>query len=495
MVICIIAGMFPAVAFSQDADVKVLAKPPEALEFHSAVKAQDVVYFFSIDLDKQIKLDLKTGKYSEFIYNYQMGDDFKAFALSDEEALIVDGQLFAYSYKSGKRRALIDVKLSNPGCLNLNDKVFIYGGMENKQISKKWFLIDAKGAVLKKGNLNHGRYEASAVKVSDDTIIVSGGIKFFGKKNEMHNSIETVNLKTAKASIHSTSLLNARRKHLSFYHKNKVIFLGGDNNHKASVIETLDLKTGKIENTNSLFIKRHSIQAHMNQSGKIFIYGGQDNCRMMEVYDVENTAIFPVKSMLKSAHSLGTAVVQLSDDKVLISGGVKNFNHETAGMIVEEVTFKNYNGLKIVTESIKELIEQLGARKFKDRMKARKRLLAMGDQIKPILKRLLTSDDPELRLTAKELLEHFQVQKITTKVYVSFYLDSGAERNYEFLLTKTPGIYKNISSEMYRELSGEINGKVKKIGLSFQEGTPLPVKAKVFNSLGWLKFDKIILEN
>jgi N-acetylneuraminic acid mutarotase len=205
---------------------------------------------------------------------------------------------------------------SHTATLLTNGLVLIAGGYENT-ISRGTYISTAElydpntNQFTSTGNLNQGRADHAATLLSDDTVLITGGIggpTLFSAEiyNPSTGTFTPTGDMNQRRSAHTATLLKS----------GKVLIAGGNSN----TAELYDPSSGVFTPTGSMNESRLGHKASLLDDGRVLIVGGSHS-KTAEIYD-PTTGIFSITGDLSDDRAYPTASL-LSNGNVLISGGVQ----------------------------------------------------------------------------------------------------------------------------------------------------------------------------
>lgn len=176
------------------------------------------------------------------------------------------------------------------------------------------------------GEMNHPRWNHSALLLPDGKVLIAGGSKYFVDDKDLNlideKFIEIYNPSTKIFEIAGKLNNDMEKPTLILLPDNKVLILGNKNNGSEANPEIFDLKTGKTE---ELILKGFKVGSHdalLLNDGNVFIFGpneyrsGTSYCEILN----PNTKTFKIIDNIQDQR-INPNLTLLPDGRVVVMGG------------------------------------------------------------------------------------------------------------------------------------------------------------------------------
>ncbi len=359
--------------------------------------------------------DVASETFRKLAFQQHFGD-FNGIALPDGKALLVDGQhdgLFdpATEQLTGIAPGFTGKFVRWPAMLTLPDgRIFLAGGSDAdfKPVDDCVIFDPQKRQFEPVGKLHLPRAHHSANLIDDHRVLIAGGTGA-NYTTESFDSLEIFDLQTRTSTPVPVKLGQPRANHAAVrLPDSQVLIVGGycaqcrEGSLKSA--EIFDPTTGQLTEVGSLAIGRSEPQAARLPSGRVAVFGGRDDVRVVEIYDPTTKKFTAADQLLMDPRRSGFTVTALDDGGLLIVGGrVNSTAEELSGAEI-------FREMKLPAPpppraDLDELIRQLGHDNWAKREAATRQLIERGSDVIGAIKPLLTHRDPEVRHRAATILK------------------------------------------------------------------------------------------
>lgn len=434
--------------------------------------------------------------------------DFAGAVLPDGNVLLVDGRndcVFDYVleeyvdtvglYGDGSVRFPVLVPLAD-------GKVFISGGWDADFEPKGTCgLYDPRGRQFQPlGDLVVPRARHSAVLFGERYVLIIGGYGYSDGSPQpvALDSVELFDIYTGWSARIRTPMRQARRSHSSVQLPDGlVLILGGTSSEREPPLRSTEIfnpHTAVFSEGPDLGLRRSGAQTAVMPSGRIAIFGGNPDGRVVELYCPATGTLELADSLTLDPRWVGFTATSLDSGAVLLVGGRVNEGAEVVASaeIFQEIATETPSGPPMTAASIRELLTD---RNLNVVAQTTEWLVALGPQVRPILETLRQDASPELAGRIDGIL-----QSIETSVYpetwcVEIWDARGMLGAIWLVGYDSPDSFNPVFPHQH------FNDIVRRIGwldfthlvVRFPKHTPYEARVRLFNLVGWTRVPKVVL--
>lgn len=279
------------------------------------------------------------------------GTDMSGISLKNGNVLLVDGGYEAV-YDFRKKKTLITENRLEPDYIRwatltqLNsDRVLISGGYTSgfKPISS-WAIFDpSKNSFVRFGKMSIARALHTATLLEDGRILIAGGAGEDYTERSF-DSAEILDLSTGKSMLLPDRMSHCRNGHDGILLDNGMVLLIGGYWPKHdppynTICELFDPKMMKFRDTGAIGRGRYCPLA-CKLDGEVIVIGGDDEMRVVEVYDPKKEQFYIGEQLLKQPRQSGFTVTKIDSKSFAIIGGRVNDEGQVLNTI--EIVTKRY---------------------------------------------------------------------------------------------------------------------------------------------------------
>ena len=286
-------------------------------------------------------------------------------------------------------------------------KIFACGGYDTdfKPLGDCALYDPATRAFAPVGRLVAPRAHHSINLINGHQILVAGGVSA-SRHRTVDDSLEIFDLNTHLSTELPLKLQQARSSHASAaLPDGRILLVGGsDPKHRpVALAELFDPQTGTLAAGGKLLIPRGDPLLAPLPSGRIAVFGGKDNVRLIEVYYPGEKRFACADQLMLNPRGSGFTVTPLPEGSCLLVGGRPNSGGEVlqAAELFREVRLP---APADQAPGVAELISALGAAQETARDEATRQLIALGPVAEAAVTPLLTNAVPEVRRRAEQIV-------------------------------------------------------------------------------------------
>ncbi len=431
--------------------------------------------------------------------------DFAGVTLPDGTALLIDGQhdcVFDYMGEQfvATQNTYTGSLTRNPAPASLPDgKVFVCGGYGFGSMPKSDCAVYDPRAMRFTflGQLEAARVHHAAVAINDYQVLVVGGYGFTGSAMD---SLELFDVARGGSARIRTALSQARYSHCCVrLADGRILIVGGTASSAAPRLagtEIFDPNTATVIEGPSLGLARSSAQAATLPSGRIAIFGGNYDARAVEIYRPDTDTFELAQSLMIDARWSGFTATSLDSGGVLLVGGLVNANVQESAIqaaeIFEEVASDRPSAPAMTLASIRGLLTNSNPSVVSE---ATQWLVALGEQVVPILNALAQDESSDLSRQATSILQSIESGDYPEAWCVEVWDDSGVldtvwlnsfdcleyrdvvnpDRSYTAIVQATEGV------------------DFTHLVVRFPAHASYETRVKLFNLVGWTRIPKVVL--
>jgi len=351
-----------------------------------------------------------------------------------------------------------------PGMLRLPDgKIFLCGGFDDefKPVADCAVFDLSTRTFSPLGKLIVARASHTITLLESGKVLVAGGT---GARytEESYDTLELFDVRSGESLLLPARLQEPRQRHAAAkLHDGSVLFVGGYNPRASesslASAEVFDPSTEKLEPVGSLGIGRGEPVAALLPSGRVAVFGGRDDVRVVEIFLPEQRAFVPAQQLMISARRSGFTVTALDTGELLVVGGRINSGPE---VLAASESFTETRSVeptpRDVDAELAKLVRQLGGAIAREREAATRALIAKGQNAIQAVQPLLNDPDPELRYRAEEVLRGIGVGSAEKKWCVELW-NQGQRLDTLWFAQQSDGVrMKQLAAWVHENTNGSL---------------------------------------
>jgi len=342
----------------------VLARLTVPMDRHVAVNLGDekIGLFGGFGVCTAEIFDVRTETFRSLSWN-QWFADLSGIGIGGGRALLVDGRHDAlFDIKTERLVQILPTSTSEfpaikgaipgkgvrwPGMVLLaSGEVFICGGADDIfRPTGLCILFDPNTQQFRTiGKLVVPRWGHTTTLINEGAVLVTGGtgVHYW---NESLSSLEIFHLNKGKSELLNVSLSRPRSHHCAvLLADGKVLIVGGfspELNLPLADADLFDPCTGTLTSVGPMTVPRTTPQAARLPSGRVAVFGGNDDERTIEIYDPKLRIFQSTTYLMVDPRCSGFTVTPLKTGELLIVGGRVNSGKDvldTAEIFSETLT-------------------------------------------------------------------------------------------------------------------------------------------------------------
>ena len=426
--------------------------------------------------------------------------DFNGISLGENKALLVDGkQDCVFDLTAAQFIPTVNTFTGKgarwPAMLPLsNGSVFLCGGLDDN------FKPVDDGAVFDletrrfrpAGKLRQLRSYPTVSRIARDRFLVVGGRD--ANSEVPLDTLEVFDLSAGKSEILEVKLKAPRYGHGAAVLPDGTVLLAGgrDARQALATAEIIDLAKGTTFTPQPMGLARHAPQMAALPSGRVAVFGGRSNVRVVEVYCPAERQFALAGQLMVDARSTGFTATRLEAGGVLLVGGRVNDTGEEVATaeIFTETESPATQGRRM---DLDDLVRQLGDKPFAVREAAMRKLIEMGPDIAGDMRALLKHDDPEIRARAAAVLNAVTGGSETPKWCVEVWRDTRKEETLWFDDYSYTDYKKADDGRILDVEAGADKHKATHVVVRFPETVQYSQKAGILDLIGWARVSIVYL--
>lgn len=427
--------------------------------------------------------------------------DLHGVALGDGRALLVDGASDCVFDLASKRFIATENTFSGsgarwPAMVPLPDgRVFLCSGYDTRfQPTDRCAVFDPKTRRFTPvGRLRVPRAMATANRLPDGRILIAGGCDAHSK--HAFDTLEVFDLAKGVSELLPATLHERRYQHIAVtLSDGQVLLAGGQNNPKGPLrsAEAFDPKAGTVTGVGGLGIKRSWPLAARLPSGRVAVFGDQNDVRVVELYCPKERRFLLADQLLIDPRSSGFTVTPLGEGGLLLVGGRINNSGDT---LDTAELFTEAQGAPQPRQDmdIEPLVRQLGHDEYSVREAATRKLIEMGPDIASGMQPLLRHDDPEIRIRARTILKAIQGPRDKPRWCVE--VRAGKTRRHALWFDdfSCPGAREPEGRRVAAIRQAAAEHKATRLVVRFPRGASHEQRVRLANLVGWSLFPVIYI--
>jgi len=446
-------------------------------------------------------LDLTSESFRALACKESFGD-FHGIALAGGKALLVNGQVDSVFDPATEQFTRTSNQFAGkyarwPGMVALPDgKVFLCGGYDGEfRPLDHCAVFDPKTLRFEAvGKLTEARCRHSVNLLSDSQILIAGGAGA-DYTRQAFDSVEIFDLKTGSSKRLSTTLRQARAGHCSVALANGTILLVGGYSpaRNPSVLRTTELFDPvecAVSAAADMALARSDPQAVRLPSGRVAVFGGYNDLRTVEIYDLTTKEFLPADQLLIEPRASGFTTTRLENgDVVLIGGRVNSSAKELDG--AEVFSERKTPPLAKGSVDARQLARDLGDSRYTVREAATRKLIALGINAKPFIEPLLKHEDPEVRHRAETILDAVRRSTESAPWCVELWDDDTKKDTVWFSDSSSNASAEDVRLQKLNEQLAK--GPTTKLVVRFAATASKEQQTQLLNLVGWSNFPVVVL--